>query len=62
MLKTKRPETSRLYTDVRKEYSRLSKIREYGKQKHSDAWIIARLAHKFYRSEATIENIIFNRV
>jgi len=54
MLKTKRPETFRLYTDVRKEYSRLSKIREYGKQKHSDAWIIARLAHKFYRSESTI--------
>lgn len=54
--------TLRLYTDVREKYARLSAIVEFGKQKHSDEWIIAKLAFDFYLSEKTIENIIFNRV
>lgn len=65
MPKTKKPvrhSTKRFYDDVRREYARLSAIEEFGRQKHNDHWIIAKLAHDFYKSEATIENIIFNRV
>ncbi|WP_313214223.1 hypothetical protein [Soonwooa sp.] len=65
MSKTKQPakaSTVRLYTDVRRNYARLSSIMEFGKQKHSDEWIMAKLAFDFYLSEKTVENIIFNRV
>lgn len=65
MSKTKQPAketTVRFYTDVRRHYARWSSIMEFGKQKHSDEWIMAKLAFDFYCSEKTIENIIFNRV
>lgn len=65
MSKTKqpaKPSTLRLYNDVRRNYARLSSVQEFGKQKNSDEWIIAKLAFDFYLSEKTIENIIFNRV
>lgn len=54
--------TLRLYQHIREEYAKLSSLEEFGRQKHSTEWIIAKLAHDFYKSEKTIENIIFNRV
>lgn len=58
----RRPHTSRLYTSIREEYSRMTKITKHGKQKYTHECIVAELSQKFFRSERTIENIIFNRV
>lgn len=54
--------TIKLYQDVRKEHERLTNVKEFGVQKHTDAWIRNWLADRFYKSVATIENIIFYRV
>lgn len=52
--------TKRLYKDIRAAYDELSAEKEFGAQKYSDAYIVNRLAHRFYRSPKTIENIIFH--
>ncbi|REC47859.1 hypothetical protein DRF68_12520 [Candidatus Chryseobacterium massiliae] len=54
--------TENRHAAVRSEYKRLSGIQEFGVQKHSFDWIVANLAHTFFYSPATIENIIFHRV
>lgn len=59
--KTKQTTENR-HLAVRTEYKRLSGIQEFGVQKHSFDWIVANLAHNFFYSTATIENIIFHRV
>ncbi|TWP23513.1 hypothetical protein ETU10_07255 [Apibacter muscae] len=56
-----RQATRRMYEDVQKEHARLMAITEHGVQKYHDKWIIGELAHKFYKSPATIEKIIYNR-
>uniref|UniRef100_UPI0039A4342E hypothetical protein n=1 Tax=Ornithobacterium rhinotracheale TaxID=28251 RepID=UPI0039A4342E len=58
----KRNQTIRLYACVREEYSRMSNITAYGKQKYTHDYIVSTLAQKFFKSERTIENIVFNRV
>lgn len=60
--KKPKPTTEKRYEAVRAEYRRLSDIKEFGVQKHSFDWIIANIANKCFYSQATIENIIFNRV
>lgn len=57
-----KPSTERFYDDVRKEYSRLCNVKRLGKQLYHRDYIMAYLADKFYRSEKTIENILFHRV
>lgn len=54
--------TKQLYEDIRKENQRLSNIKEFGVQKHSDAWIRNTVAKKFYKTVGTIEAIIFFRL
>lgn len=56
-----KPETIRLYTDIRKDFNELNEVREFGVQKYTTGYILARLAHKYYRSPKTIENIVFGR-
>lgn len=46
---------------IRKEYEQLSKVIEYGKEKHSHEWICAKLAHEWYLSEITIHRIVTGR-
>lgn len=53
--------TNRLYNDVRKEYTKLSNVREFGAKKYSDQYIFAKLGNQFYKSPKTIENIVFGR-
>ena len=53
--------TIRLHNDIKKEFTRLSNIKERGVQKFSIDYILATLGHKFYKSPKTIENIVFNR-
>jgi Mn-dependent DtxR family transcriptional regulator len=54
--------TLKLYDDIRKEHDRLVSITEFGTQKYTDSWIRNTLAERFYKSVATIEDIIFYRV
>lgn len=60
--KPNKDSTLRFYSDVRREYSRLASVMELGQQKYSESYIIARLAFDFYKSEKTIENIVYGRV
>jgi hypothetical protein len=54
--------TLRLHQDIRKEFDKLSSIKEYGVKKYSYEWMMAKIAHEFYKTPRTIENIVFNRV
>lgn len=56
-----KPQTLRLYKDIKKEFDRMSAVREFGVQKHTTDWILNKLAIQFYKSPKTIENIVFNR-
>ena len=53
--------TIRLHNDIKKEFYRMSAIKEYGVQKFSIDYILNEIANKFYKSPKTIENIVFNR-
>ncbi len=51
--------TRRLYADIRTAYDDLSKEVEFGARKYTDDYIIKRLAHRFYKSVRTIQNIVY---
>lgn len=56
-----RTQTIRLHQDIKKEFDKLSRIEEFGVQKHSTLWILSAVAQKFYKSPKTVENIVFGR-
>lgn len=56
-----RPQTLKQHQDIRKEFERLSNIKEFGVRKHTSEWIFNKLAQQFYKSPVTIEDIVFNR-
>lgn len=47
--------------DIMREYNKLKDVREHGKRKHSEEWVIAKVAYQFYLSEKTIESIIYKK-
>lgn len=53
-------ETQRLYSDIRRDFDKLSSIKEFGVLKYRNEWIFAKLGIKYYKSPRTIENIIFS--
>lgn len=53
--------TLRLHQDIKKEFDRLSQVKEHGVRKYSIEYILNEIAHKFYKAPKTIENIVFNR-
>ena len=53
--------TSRLYHDIKKDFEKLSNIKEFGVQKYALAWIFAKIGDQYYKSPKTIENIVFSR-
>ena len=57
-----KPNTVRLHSDIKKEFDRMSAIREFGVQKYSTDYILNAIGSKFYRSAKTVENVVFNRV
>lgn len=57
-----KPNTVRLHQDIKKEFDKMSSIREFGVQKYSTDYILNYVAAKFYRAAKTVENIVFNRV
>lgn len=54
--------TVRLHLDIKKEFDKMSNVREFGVQKYSTDYILNFVATKYYRSAKTVENIVFNRV
>lgn len=54
--------TQKLYSDIKKDFDKLSSTRELGVKKFSNEFILAKLAEQYYKSPKTIENIVFNRV
>ena len=54
--------TQRLYEDIKKEFLKLSDIKEYGVKKFTDDWILAKIGKQFYKAPKTVENIVFNRL
>ena len=61
-VKEKRSNTQKRYQKVRDEYCKLSEVLEFGKKKYTNERIIAELAERFFYSEKTVKNIVFNRV
>lgn len=57
-----RPQTINLYQAIRSEFERLSNIKEFGVTKYSTDWMLHYVAHKYFKSPKTVENIVFNRV
>ncbi|MBF6607987.1 MAG: hypothetical protein ITG00_04530 [Flavobacterium sp.] len=53
--------TLRLHQDIRKEFEKLSNVREHGVRKFTNEYIFKVLAVKFYKASRTIENIVFSR-
>lgn len=53
--------TIRLHQDIKKEFDKMSNVKEFGVRKYSVEYILQSIAHKFYKSPKTIENIVFNR-
>lgn len=58
----KKTTTKEFYEDIRKEFERLSNKQEFGVTKYTKEYCLARIAKKYYRSPATVENIVFSRV
>ena len=53
--------TDRLYQDIKKDFDKLSNVKEFGVQKFSLSWIFAKIGNQYYKSPKTIENIVFSR-
>lgn len=54
-------ELERKYEDVRNEFIKKRKIKQYGVQKFTDEWIYGYLGHKYYYSPKTVQDIVFYR-
>ena len=55
--------TKEFYRTIQQEYQRLSAPdRKLGVKKYTDKYIYAFLAENYFRSPATIEAIIYNRI
>jgi len=50
--------TFKKYCDIQKEFNRLCEIKEFGVPKFSNAFMIAKVANKFYLSNHRIEQIL----
>lgn len=53
--------TEKLYQDIKSDFTKLSNVKEFGVQKYTNDWILAKLGDKYYKAPKTIENIVFNR-
>ncbi|SHG33191.1 hypothetical protein [Flavobacterium johnsoniae] len=54
--------TVRLHQDIKREFEKMSNIREFGVKKYSTEYVLKVVAKKYYRAVKTVENIVFNRV
>lgn len=61
MSKTIKPTTAKMYEAIKDDFYKMSEIVEYGVKKYTTAYIMNKLAEKYYKSPKTIENIVFER-
>lgn len=54
--------TQKFYDTVREEYHKLKGKKKYGVTVYTTEYVMHELANKFFRSPATISNIVFHRV
>lgn len=50
----------RKHSDIRKMYDNLSSICEYGAKKYTSAFIINKIAYKFYMQPRTVGDIVYS--
>lgn len=53
--------TIRMHNDIKKDFDKLSDIKEFGVKKYSTDYVLNKIADKYYKSAKTVENIVFNR-
>lgn len=53
--------TEKLYQDIKQDFTKLCNVKEFGVQKYTNDWILAKLGDKYYKAPKTIENIVFSR-
>lgn len=46
---------------IREDFRKMASIKEYGVQKHSAAWIIAKLADQYFLAEQTVREIMWGK-
>lgn len=56
-----RETTINLHRAIQEEFGKLSNVEEYGVQKYTTAFILRKVAAKYFKSPKTIENIVFGR-
>ena len=56
-----KPSTIRLHSDIKKDFDKMSSIKEFGVSKYSTEYVLCYLGNKYYKASKTIENIVFNR-
>lgn len=61
-MRCKKTTTAKFYDSIKQEYQKLSGTKKNNKKVFTHEYIVSEIAIKFFRSERTIENIIFNRV
>lgn len=58
----KKATTRAFYKEVREAFAHYANKKEKGVNKYTKDWCLVKVAEKYHRSPATIENIVFNRV
>jgi hypothetical protein len=61
-MKCKKTTTALFYNSIKKEYQEFSEKKKNNRKVYTHEYIVSEIAIKYFRSERTIENIIFNRV
>lgn len=56
-----RDTTINLHRAIQDDFDKLSSVKEFGVPKYTTAYIMHKLANKYFRSAKTIENIVFGR-
>jgi hypothetical protein len=57
----KKERTIALHDEIKKDFNKLSGVKEKGVIKYSVEYVLNSLAQKYFKSPKTIENIVFNR-
>ncbi len=62
MRKAKKKTTQLRYAKIRKDYEKLTSIKESGVRKYTEDYVLTRLSKNHFLSVKTVEDIICNRV
>lgn len=56
-----RQQTILLHNAIRDDFNKLINVKEFGVSKYSIHYVLEKVAHKYYKSSRTIENIVFSQ-